>query len=202
MGSRTVLIGYSARGRAVVSALRGEGHAAQLSVVDADPERVAQAAVDGVHVVTGHGWRLSVLWSAGVHTADHVVVAVADDAMAIRITAIVRSMNETATVIGVVRDTELHGLVEFLGADHVLGPVEAVEWAFGLSDVPCEGSGLQDLEWTVAERAVMREEIGCSPLSCGHQVLAVVRDGRRVWVDDPSVAELRGGDRLLVLSTD
>ena len=201
MGSRAVLVGYSARGRAVVSALRCEGHATELTIIDADPERVEQAEVDGVSAVVGSGWRLSVLWSAGVHNADQVVVAVRDDAMAMRITSIVRSLNETATVISVVRDPELHELVSYLGADLVLGAVEAAEWAFGSSEVPAEGSGLPDLEWTVAERAVAREEIGCSPLECGNQVLAVVRDGTRIWAEDPSVATLRDDDRLLVLSS-
>lgn len=45
------------------------------------------------------------------------------------------------------------------------------------------------------------DEIDCAPRTCGHQVPAVVRDGRRVWAEDPAVAALRGDDRLLVLSS-
>ena len=129
------------------------------------------------------GWRLNVLWSAGVHTADYVVVAVRDDAMAMRITSIARSLNETARLICVINDPELYDLVGCLGADNVLGPVEAAEWAFGSPGVPAEGSGLPELEWAVAERPVAHQEVGCSPLECGNQVLAVVREegasGRR-----------------------
>ncbi|NGY66496.1 hypothetical protein G7043_47220 [Lentzea sp. NEAU-D13] len=55
-------------------------------------------------------------------------------------------------------------------------------------------------EWTVAERAVTHDEIGCSPLDCRHQVLAVVRHGQRLWTEDSTVAVLRGENRLLVVS--
>lgn len=197
MGSHTVLIGYSSRGRAVLAALCGQGHTTDCTVIDADPERAEQALVDGASVVTGSGWNLNVLRSAAVHVADHVVVAVTDDAMALGITSVVRSLNETAVVITVVRQAELRELVEFVGADHVLTAErrpDAVESAFEDIEPP-------DLAWGVAERAVRRDEIGCSPLTCGHQVLAVVREGRRIWAEDPAVAALRGGDRLLVLSS-
>ncbi len=200
MSSHAVLIGYSARGRLVLAALCDAEQESGFTVVDADPERVDQARMDGAHAVAGPGWRLSVLWSAAVHAADRVVVAVSDDAMAVRITSVVRSLNETATVVTVVRSSQLQELIEFLGADHVLTAEQATEWALGAEVVPFEREVLPDLEWSVAERAVKRDEIGCSPLTCGHQVLAVVREGRRIWVEDPSVGALRGDDRLLVLS--
>lgn len=201
MSSRAVLVGYCARGRAVVAALRCEGFVTDLTVVDADPERVEQAEVDGVHGVVGVGWRLNVLWEAGVHTADYVVVAVRDDVTAMRITSIVRSLNETVRLICVVHDPELYELVSCVGADNVLGPVEAAEWGFVSSEDLPEDAGPPELAWAVAERPVAHQEVGCSPLDCGNRVLAVVRDGRRIWAEDPSVATLRDDDRLLVLNS-
>ncbi|MFS8097467.1 NAD-binding protein [Lentzea alba] len=201
MGSHTVLIGYSTRGRALLAALCGDGRATDFTVIDADPERVEQAVLDGVNVVAGSGWSLRVLWAAAAHVADHVVVAVTDDAMALRITSVVRSLNETAVVITVVRRTELRDLIEFLGADHVLTADQADEWTLTAAGSAFEHVEVPDLAWVVAERAVRSDEIGCAPLTCGHQVLAVVRDGRRVWAEDPAVAALRGDDRLLVLSS-
>ena len=120
MRSHAALIGYSARGRVVLSALFTGGHATDLTIVDRDPERVAQAEVDGVHAVAGEGWRLDVLWSA-----SRIVVAVTDDALALRITSVVRSLNKTATVTTVVRSTQLHELIEFLGADNVLAGIRS-----------------------------------------------------------------------------
>jgi hypothetical protein len=200
MRSHAVLIGYSARGRVVVSALFAAGHATDFTVVDSDPERVEQAEADGVHAVAGEGWRLDVLWSAGAHTSEHIVVAVPDDALALRITSVVRSLNDRATITTLVRSTELHELIEFLGADHVLVADRVAQWATVLEDLPHEH--LSELEWAVSERPVMWDEVGTSPLVCGNEVLAVVRDGRRIWVEDPEVGQLRHGDTLVVLSSD
>ena len=199
MRSHAVLIGYSARGRVVLSALFAGGHATDCTVVDTDPDRIAQAGADGVHAVTGEGWRLDVLWSAGVHNSDHIVVAVTDDALALRITSVVRSLNETATITTLVHSKQLHELVEYLGADHVLVADRVGEWALKIESLPYEE--LPDLDWAVAERPVMPDEVGSSPLECGNDVLAVVRDGQRIWVEDPAVGELRGDDRLVVLSS-
>ncbi|MFJ8962574.1 NAD-binding protein [Lentzea sp. NPDC102401] len=199
MRSHAVLIGYSARGRVVLSKLFAGGHATEFTVVDSDPERVVQAGVDGVHAVAGEGWRLNVLWSAGAHTSDHVVVAVTDDALALRITSVVRSLNESATITTLVHSTQLHELIEFLGADHVLVADRVGEWSLKMDDLPYDQ--LSELEWAVLERPVMQDEVGSSPLECGSGVLAVLRDGQRIWVEDPEVGELRGDDLLVVLST-
>ncbi|SMD18451.1 NAD(P)-binding protein [Lentzea albidocapillata] len=200
MRSHAVLIGYSARGRVVLSALYAGGHATDFTVVDSDPERVAQAGVDGVRAVAGEGWRLDVLWSAGVHTSDHIVVAVTDDALALRITSVVRSLNETTTITTtLVHSTQLQELIEYLGADHVLVAERVGEWALEMDSLVCDQ--LPELEWSVLERPVMHDEVGSSPLECGNDVLAVVRDGQRIWIENPEVGELRGDDKLVVLSS-
>ena len=48
---------------------------------------------------------------------------------------------------------------------------------------------------------VGRDEIGRLPSECGPEVLAVIRDGRRVWAEDPSADRLRSGDLLVVLDS-
>lgn len=200
VSSRTVLIGYSVRGRAVVAALRENGHANGFMVVDSDPVRAEQAVLEGVPAVVGPCWRLRTLWLAGAHDADHVVVAVPDDETAVRITSAVRSLNETATIITVVRSSEVRELIEDAGADHVVDVRQVYEWVPGAARPQDRGGESADLEWTVTERAVTLDEIGRPPLSCGHQVLAVLRHGQRIWAEDPAAA-LRDDDRLLVVSS-
>lgn len=201
VSSRTVLIGYSVRGRAVVAALRANGHANGFTVADSDPVRAEQAVLEGVQAVVGPCWRLRTLWLAGAHTADHVVVAVPDDETAVRITSAVRSLNETATIITVVRSSEVRELIEHAGADHVVDIRQVYEWAPGAVPPQDGGGESPDLEWTLTERAVTQDEVGRSPLACGHQVLAVMRHGQRIWVEDSTVAVLRDDDRLLVVSS-
>ncbi|MEV6236644.1 NAD(P)-binding protein [Lentzea sp. NPDC051838] len=198
MSSHTVLIGYGVRGRVVVTALHEGGKSTGFTVVDSDPVRAEQAVLDGLHAVVGPGWRLRTLWLAGVHDADHVVVAVADDAMAVRITSAVRCLNQTATVVTVIHSEELRQLIEYIGADHVVDVGQVTEWAPG-AQAQRTGRAFSDQEWTVAEREVAQDEVGSSPLACGHQVLAVLREGERFWAEDPAVVLLREGDRLLVL---
>ena len=200
MSSRTVLIGYNVRGRRVVAALRESGRTTDLTVVDSDLQRAEQAVEVGVHAVVGPCWRLRTLWLAGAHVADHVVVAVQDDDMAQRIISAVRSINEDATIITVAPGSEPHQMAEHLGADHFVNVSRVDEWAPDAERPHDGGNALAGLEWTVGERAVTHDEIGCSPLDCRHEVLAVVRSGQRLWAEDPVVAVLRGEDRLLVVS--
>ena len=199
MSSHTVLIGYGVRGRVIVTALHEGGKSTGFTVVDSDPVRAEQAVLDGLHAVVGPGWRLRTLWLAGVHDADHVVVAVADDAMAVRITSAVRCLNQTATVVTVIHSADSRRLIEYIGADHVVDVRQVPEWTPGVQGQRGGGRAFSDLEWTVAEREVAQDEVGSSPHACGHQALAVLRDGERRWVEDPAVAVLREGDRLLVL---
>jgi hypothetical protein len=200
MSSGTVLIGYGVRGRRVVAALRESGRTTGFTVIDSDPQRAEQAVMEGVHAVVGPCWRLRTLWLAGAHTADHIVVAVRDDDMTQRIVSAVRSINEDATIITVARSSEPHEMVRYLGADHVVNVSQFDEWTPDAERPHGGGHASADLEWTVAERAVTHNEIGCSPYDCRHQVLAVVRGGQRLWTEDPAAAVLRGDDRLLVVS--
>lgn len=200
MSSRTVLIGYSVRGRRVVAALRESGRTTGFTVVDSDPRRAEQAVLEGLHAVVGPCWRLRTLWLAGAHVADHIVVAVPNDDLAQRIISAVRSINDGATIITVTPSSEPHQTAKYLGADHVVNVSQVDEWAPDAEHPHDGGHAFADLEWTVAERSVTHDEIGCSPLDCRHQVLAVVRRGQRLWAEDPAVAVLHGEDRLLVVS--
>lgn len=122
-----------------------------------------------------------------------------DDALALRITSVVRSLNETTTITTLVRSTQLNELIKFLGADHVLVADRVGGWALEAEELVPDG--LPGFEWVVLERRVLRDEVGSSPLECGNEVLAVLRDGQRIWVEDPAVEELRGDDRLVVLTS-
>lgn len=120
--------------------------------------------------------------------------------MAQRIICAVRSINDGCHDLTVAPSSEPHQMVGYLGADRVVDVSQVDEWALDAERPHDGGHAFADLEWTVAERAVTHDEIGCSPLDCRRQVLAVVRHGQRLWAEDPTVAMLRGEDRLLVVS--
>ena len=200
MASHIVLIGYGESGRVLLRALQFDPRRTRPTVIDVDPAKVEQARKDGADAVLGFGWRLATLEAAGVPDAAHVVVAVSDDALALRITSVVRSLNEGITVTTVVRSRNLVDLIQYLGADHVLTEDEFVAWYMELP--PESVDPLPDVDdLVVLERAVGRDEIGRLPSECGPEVLAVIRDGRRVWAEDPSADRLRSGDLLVVLDS-
>ena len=200
MASHIVLIGYGESGRVLLRALQFDPRRTRPTVIDVDPVRVEQARADGADAVLRFGWRLATLEAAGVPEAAHVVVAVSDDALALRITSVVRSLNEGITVTTVVRSRNLVDLIQYLGADHVLTEDEFVAWYMELP--PESVDPLPDVDdLVVLERAVGCDEIGRLPSECGPEVLAVIRDGRRVWAEDPSADRLRSGDLLVVLDS-
>ncbi len=48
---------------------------------------------------------------------------------------------------------------------------------------------------------MVADEVGTSPRSVGTPVLAVVRGGRNHPYDDPAVAQLLSGDRIIYVSS-
>ncbi|RAS67331.1 Trk K+ transport system NAD-binding subunit [Lentzea atacamensis] len=199
MTSHIVVVGYGDGGRVVLRALQFDPRPSTTTVVDVNPARADLAKMDGADVVVGPGWRLETLWEAGAHEAEHVVVAVSDDAATLRVTSVVRSLNEEATVTAIVRSPEISELMQYLGADHVLTEDELVEWFMALPDDSVTSATADGPALVVVERAVQRDEVGRRLSECGPQVLAIIREGRRVWPEDPAADRLRPGDLLVVL---
>lgn len=186
MVKHTVLIGYGGNGRTALTCLGMDGRLLDLTVVDLDGVRVEQAAGDGARTIRGDGRDLGTLREAGAEHADRLVVAVGDDALTLRITAALRLINDDATVVTVISEPLLCEAVVCLGADHVIITRQAAE---RVADV---GGGAP---LAVAERGVHEDEVGKPPVLCDPTVLAVVRDGRRIWLEDTGC--LREDDKLL-----
>ena len=188
MASHIVLIGYGESGRVLLRALQFDPRRTRPTVIDVDPVRVEQARADGADAVLGFGWRLATLEAAGVPEAAHVVVAVSDDALALRITSVVRSLNEGITVTTVVRSRNLVDLIQYLGADHVLTEDEFVAWYMELPpesvdplpDVVVKVDADITFPWDHFEQLMARfardERLGIASGTCYEQV-----DG--AWVE-------------------
>lgn len=199
----TVLVGYGATGRSTARML--PDHAADLVVVDTDRQRAVLALRDGMRPVLGDGGDVATLQAAQVPDAACVVVAVSDDHTAIRVTTTARSLNRTATIITVVRDPRWRHLADYVGADQVIVAAEVVGRLLGAAvrqpDLPDRVMRALErpLDLVVGERAVRAAEVGRAAVACGPLVLAVVRNGQRLWLDDARASTLRSADRLLVL---
>ncbi len=202
--AHTVLIGYGATGRSAAQTLADDA-ADGLVVVDTDVVRADLARRDGAQPVLGDGTDVTILRAAHVPEAAHVLVAVSDDPAAVRITTTVRSLNRDATIITLVRDPHWRPLATYLGADQVLAVADLVGGLLGMAlrqpDLP--ERVMRTLErppdLVIGERAVHASEVGRDAATCGPMVLAVLRNGIRLWCDHPDAASLRADDRLIVL---
>lgn len=207
MAPRTVLIGYGDTGRIAADLVAVDQPETRLVVVDTDPGRLRLITTPTATSVLGDGTDADTLRIANVQDADQVIVAVTDDMAAMRVITAVRQISTTATITTLVREPRLRELAKYLGADQVVVGEQLVGRLLGLSvRRPAQVDlmrhlRVEDLDLVVADRAVHEFEIGRAPSECGPFVLAVIRDGERVWLDDPDGASLRPGDSLVILRT-
>jgi Trk K+ transport system NAD-binding subunit len=205
MIAHTVLIGYGATGRHAARTLPDQDASCSLVVVDTDCLRGVLATRDGARFVRGDGGDLAALRAAETQQAGRVVVAVPDDAVAVRITSLARSLNRIATIVTLLHAPHWRALALCVGADQTVIASSLVGGLLGMSVQHPErldrvGRALAATpELVVAERGVDVAEVGCDPRTFSPLVLAVIRGGTRRWIEDPGVGVLRAGDRLLVV---
>ena len=118
-----IVCGYGRSGQALARFLEREG--VSVIALDADPERVRQAAAAGDSVVYGDASRREVLAAAAISRAVAVVVSFADTAKALTILAHVREMRpELPVIVRTWDDTDVGKLREAGAAEIVAEVVE------------------------------------------------------------------------------
>ncbi|GAA3215386.1 potassium channel family protein [Actinocorallia longicatena] len=201
-----VVIGYGTKGRSAIASLRDSGvESERIVVVDSDRAAVAEAASDGLVAVIGDATRSWVLRQAAVHRAKVIVISAQRDDTAVLITLTARELNPSASIQASVREAENVPLLRQSGADHVVTSSEAAGRLLGVAahqpnvsevieDLLIQGTNL-DLE----ERDVRPHEIGRSIREADEPAVSLVRDGGLLPYDAAACAELRAGDRLIVV---
>jgi voltage-gated potassium channel len=204
MNGHTVVIGYGTKGRAATAALCDGGERPErILVVESDPGRAEEATRDGLAVVIGDGTRGAVLEHARTSRAARVIVACSRDETSVLATLSVRQLNRTATLVASVRRAENVPLLRGSGADTVIVSAEAAGRLLGVSAVsPATGVVVQDLispgaGLDLVERPAAPDEDGAALSAVAELVVAVVRDGALHLYNDPVVAHLRAGDKLI-----
>ena len=203
----TIVCGFGTKGRAAVRTLLAGGLAAdKIVVVDPEEAGVEAATKAGFAAVHGDATASDVLTAAGVADADAVIVAAARDDTAVLITLTARELNPGAAVVAAVREEENAHLLRQSGADSVILSSSSAGRLLGqairspqvvevLEDLLALGQGLD-----IVEREVRPDQAGpLRDLGAGAPILAVVRGTQTLRFDDPSVQEVRVGDRLICL---
>ncbi|TXK35741.1 TrkA family potassium uptake protein [Nonomuraea sp. C10] len=202
----TVIVGYGTKGRAAARTLLDNGSPKEsIVVVDPDPAVVDEAASDGFAGVLGDGTRSHVLGRARIRTAGQIIIATRRDDTTALVTLTARSLNPGATIVAAVREAENDPLVRQSGADVVITSAEAAGRMLGVAtQSPAVSALIQDLLTygkgvDLRERLVRPEEVGGPPVKGEELPVAVVRDGHMFTYADPRAAELRQGDKLVVI---
>jgi voltage-gated potassium channel len=199
-----VVCGYGAKGRNAVRALLLKGHPKErIVVVDVDQRALAEAAEAGFVTVDGPATRAHVLEEALVDRASTVIVALGADDTSVLVTLTARRLAPHVQVVTTVREAENAMLLRQSGASSVIVTSETAGRLLGMAaDSPDAVDVVEDLlsfgaGLDIVERAVAGPEVGASPTDLAPPVLAVLRDGRRHYVEEPDVAALRAGDRIV-----
>lgn len=204
--NHTIVIGYGTKGRSAVEALLAEGMSpSNIVVIDDNNESLAHAENRGLVAVHGNATKSDVLKVAGVSRARSVVVAPSSDDTAVLVTLSVREINPAVHIVASVREAENQHLLEQSGADSVVISSETAGRLLGIAtSTPSVVEMIEDLlspdaGFTVAERAIIDDEVGANPRHLADIVLGVVRSGELYRLDSPEAETVEPGDRLLYI---
>jgi voltage-gated potassium channel len=182
-----VVCGYGTKGRSAVDALLDDGTPQdQIVIVEQDGAAVRDAVARGLAVVQGSSSRAATLREAQVDEARSVVVATNADDAAVLTVLTARDLAPHAWIVAAVRESENVPLVKQSGADQLVTVVE---------DLLTASAGM-----ALTTRPVAADEVGRAPLDVGQPVVGVIRDGTLHRYDDPKVARLLDGDRVVCVA--
>lgn len=207
MKDHTIICGYGTKGRTAAEVLLRKGiDRSQVVVIDSNPEALERANGDGLATIHASAATTVALQTAGIETADAVVVAPDRDDSAVLMTLTARELNPDVTIAAAVREEENAHLLRESGANSVITSSAAAGRLLGLAtETPRLVDVLEDLlsvgeGLDIVEREATAEEVEHGhPLSREQLVVAVVRDGQMLRFDDPDARELRRGDRIVAL---
>lgn len=207
VSGHTVVVGYGTKGRAALMTLRETGTPVEaIVVVDQSTQVMDEANRAGLVAVTGDATRREVLATAQIDLAARLVIAVGRDDTAVLIALTARQLSPALPITAAVRESENEPLLRQSGADHVVVSSEAAGRLLGLSTVdPAvaqvmgqlldRGRGLD-----LTERPCASSEIGMAAKNVVPGVVAVLRAGQALPVDDPRAGQLQDGDRLVLVA--
>jgi voltage-gated potassium channel len=207
MAGHTVVVGYGTKGRSALTTLREAGiPATDIVVVDLDRHVISQVNQAGLAGVTGDATRREVLAGAEVGTARRLIIAVGRDDTAVLITLTARQLCDNLAITASVREAENEPLLRQSGADHVVVSSDAAGRLLGLATVePGAGQVMSELlgrgrGLDLIDRPAGPADLGRAASLAGPGVIAVLRAGNVLAVDDPRAARVLDGDRLVLVA--
>jgi voltage-gated potassium channel len=205
-----IICGYGTKGRSAVSALLENGtNKSRIVVVERNGIALRQATSAGLVAIEGSATRSSVLEQAHVRTAKAVIIATDSDDASVLVALTVRQLTAgQVRIIAAVREAENAPLLKQSGAHHVIVSSATAGRLLGLStsapplidvveDLLTPGQGM-----ALAMRSAERDEVGKCPRELDSLVIALVRRGKVVTLNDKAGAVIETGDMLVHVRDD
>jgi len=205
-----IICGYGTKGRSAVGTLREAGFdAGRIVVVESDPGAVRQAAADGLAVVEGSATRGAVLTDAQIRQAKAIIIATNSDEASVLVTLTARQLTSgQVRIVAAAREAENAPLLKQSGAHHVIVSSATAGRLLGMctsspplidvvEDLLTAGHGM-----ALALRSAQRSEVNSSPRALDEVVIALVRRGSVVPLQDPEAARIETGDMLVYVRDD
>jgi voltage-gated potassium channel len=208
MAGHTVIVGFGTKGRSALTTLREAGvPTTSLVVVDCARHVILETNRAGLAGVTGDATRREILASAEVGSADRLVIAVGRDDTAVLIALTARQLNPGLTITASVRESENEPLLLQSGASHVVVSSDAAGRLLGMSTIaPGTGQVMAELLRRdhvigLADRPADPAELGRPVRDACPGVVALLRAGAVLAVDDPRAGNVQAGDRLVLIES-
>ncbi|GAQ61643.1 voltage-gated potassium channel Kch [Streptomyces scabiei] len=202
----TVVVGWGTKGRSAIQTVCATGlKKEQVVVVDPSSKVIEAANTEGYTGVVGDATRSDVLLRAEAQKARQIIISTARDDTAVLVTLTARQLNRQAKIVAAVREEENAPLLKQSGADVVITSASAAGRLLGLSVLsPAAGMVMEDLiqqgsGLDIAERPVIKAEVGRGVRETEDLVVSVLRGHRVLGYDDPSIGRLQLTDRLITI---
>ncbi|GAA2525970.1 potassium channel family protein [Pilimelia columellifera] len=199
-----IICGFGTKGRSAVNALRETGVSQdRIVIVERDPARVREAAAMGLVAIEGSGTRSAILAEANITQAKTLMIATDKDDAAVLVALTARQLTAgKVRIVAAVREAENAPLLRQSGAHHVIVSSATAGRLLGLSssapplldvveDLLAPGQGI-----SLAMRSAARDEVGRPPRELADVVIAVIRRGQVIGLDDPRAGRIESGDQL------
>jgi voltage-gated potassium channel len=202
----TVVVGWGTKGRSAIQTVCATGlKKEQVVVVDPSSKVIEAANAEGYTGVVGDATRSDVLLRAEAQKARQIIISTARDDTAVLVALTARQLNRQAKIVAAVREEENAPLLKQSGADVVITSASAAGRLLGLSVLsPAAGMVMEDLiqqgsGLDIAERPVIKAEVGRGVRETEDLVVSVLRGHRVLGYDDPSIGRLQLTDRLITI---
>lgn len=202
LNNHVVICGFGVKGQNALSYLRESGKDDFVVAIDTSAEALTRANFDGVNGIVGNASELEILRAARVDKAREVIVCPRDDDEAILIVLRIRELSKNIKIVASCREEKNVELLKSSGANQVIVSASSAGRLLGMAaEYPAAADMVNDLliygqGRDIQERDVYPEEIG-QTRNRSETIVAIIRDGKQLKLNDPNIGQLRPDDRIV-----